>query len=659
MAQVTATNMPVAVESNPVSNPLQGSGTLQLLLAKSASPTTFVSAGTIINYTYVLTNIGSVTLSAPFAVSDDRATVTCPPSPTSIAPGASITCTASYTTTAADVTAGSVTNLAVATAKDPGNQTVTSNSDSETVTAEPTATPTSTPTGTPTQTPTITPTQTLTHTPTNTPTQTATSTPTFTATDTPTATPTSGGGGGPTFTPSRTRTPTPTSPPDLKITKWHSGSFRVGRTGAYTLTVTNVGLGRTVGIVTVTDLLPAGFSYVSASGTGWACGATGSLVTCTTGATFFPGDMSMIDLTVNVTAAAAAVTTNTATVSVNGDANAANNSDSDPTNVLGGSTGGVATPTPAPITRTPTHTFTPSRTPINVGSRTPTATRTPTAIGPGNTPTHGPVPTPTSAFTVGGMGVRFVSVGRVNRGSQLVYSIAILTYSRSLVPHVIATLSLPPEVEFNYAVPPPLEAPAVGASGVVRWDFGDLQGPANSPALVVGTVRGDVPFGDTFAGMLHVENGVGEVIDKSRFSYVGRINYRPPTTLALARLAAQDSTASVRTTVTATRRARAGATVRYVIRARGTVIPGHLAIHGVLPAGMTVYYTSPPALVDTNGSGAALVEWSLSPTSRNTRVIVWAYAPADAMAEEIFQGFFDISDGLGASATVSASTTIR
>ena len=52
-----------------------------------------------------------------------------------------------------------------------------------------------------------------------------------------------------------------TPPPDLTITKTHTGNFTQGQTGAtYTVTVTNSGNGPTTGVVTVTDSLPSGLT---------------------------------------------------------------------------------------------------------------------------------------------------------------------------------------------------------------------------------------------------------------------------------------------------------------------------------------------------------------------------------------------------------------
>ena len=134
-AQVKAANEPEPVDSNIVTNPVAGLGSL--ILVKTPSPTTYTTVGQVINYSYKLQNVGPVNLTAPYAVTDDKATVTCPQTPTPLTPGAFITCTASYTMTQADLNAGHVTNLATGTAKDSVSPfaTVTSNQATATVDA--------------------------------------------------------------------------------------------------------------------------------------------------------------------------------------------------------------------------------------------------------------------------------------------------------------------------------------------------------------------------------------------------------------------------------------------------------------------------------------------------------------------------------------------
>ncbi len=101
-----------------------------LTIVKTATPTTYDSVGDVISYSYLVTNSGNMTLAGPFTVSDDKATDEACPATASLAPGGSITCTASYTITQADLDSGSVTNIASAS-----NGTVTSPTDTETVTA--------------------------------------------------------------------------------------------------------------------------------------------------------------------------------------------------------------------------------------------------------------------------------------------------------------------------------------------------------------------------------------------------------------------------------------------------------------------------------------------------------------------------------------------
>ena len=114
IAQVTATNSTTPVFSNTVSAPLASAATLNLLLVKTASPTTYNALNDTITYSYALTNLGTGTLSGTFAVTDSAATVTCP-QPGSLAPNATLTCSATYHITSGDMTAHSKTNTATAT----------------------------------------------------------------------------------------------------------------------------------------------------------------------------------------------------------------------------------------------------------------------------------------------------------------------------------------------------------------------------------------------------------------------------------------------------------------------------------------------------------------------------------------------------------------
>jgi len=103
---------------------------------------------------------------------------------------------------------------------------------------------------------------------------------------------------------------------DMAITKSHSGNFSVGTNGVFTLNVTNNGPSPTSGTITVTDTLPTGLTYISATGTGWTCGAAGQVVTCTNPTILASGASApAITLTVSVGAAAYPSVTNTATVS--------------------------------------------------------------------------------------------------------------------------------------------------------------------------------------------------------------------------------------------------------------------------------------------------------------------------------------------------------
>ncbi|WP_147409011.1 LPXTG cell wall anchor domain-containing protein [Kitasatospora xanthocidica] len=128
MVLCTFTNTPVPV-------------TPALTIVKSASPTTVSAVGQVVDYSFLVTNTGNVTLTdvtvneTAFSGSGGPLVAACPPGAASLAPGASVTCTASYTVTQADINAGSITNTATATGTPPSGPPVTSPPSNATVTA--------------------------------------------------------------------------------------------------------------------------------------------------------------------------------------------------------------------------------------------------------------------------------------------------------------------------------------------------------------------------------------------------------------------------------------------------------------------------------------------------------------------------------------------
>ena len=120
-----------------------------------------------------------------------------------------------------------------------------------------------------------------------------------------------------------------TPAPDLALSKTHAGTFTAGSDGTYTLNVSNVGNGPTAAAITVTDTLPTGLTYSSASGANWTCAAAAQVITCTNPGPLAANASSAITLTVHIASNLTSGVTNTATVSVTGDTNSANDSASD------------------------------------------------------------------------------------------------------------------------------------------------------------------------------------------------------------------------------------------------------------------------------------------------------------------------------------------
>ncbi|GAB3312298.1 hypothetical protein GCM10027298_37400 [Epidermidibacterium keratini] len=136
-ATATGVSGSTSVNSNPSSATVSVAGQPSITVAKthSALPAS-VTVGTVITYSFVVTNNGSVTLNN-VAVSDPKVgAVTCPT--TTLAPNASVTCTKTYTVTQADVDAGAVNNTATASGTSPSGQAVSATaSDQVLITANP------------------------------------------------------------------------------------------------------------------------------------------------------------------------------------------------------------------------------------------------------------------------------------------------------------------------------------------------------------------------------------------------------------------------------------------------------------------------------------------------------------------------------------------
>ena len=109
-------------------------------LSKTADVTTFSAAGETITYTYEITNNGSLPIntSQDIEIEDDvLGNFVCGTIAADIPVGGTHSCTAAYITTAADVTAGSVTNIATAGVGTPGQSFATRlQSSTDTVTVD-------------------------------------------------------------------------------------------------------------------------------------------------------------------------------------------------------------------------------------------------------------------------------------------------------------------------------------------------------------------------------------------------------------------------------------------------------------------------------------------------------------------------------------------
>ena len=101
---------------------------------------------------------------------------------------------------------------------------------------------------------------------------------------------------------------------DLVIDKDLEGTLLDGEDATYAITVTNEGPDTALGPIVVTDDLPSGLDFVSATGTGWDCDEDGGLVTCTHDGDLAADATSTITLVATVTAEEGTAIVNTAQV---------------------------------------------------------------------------------------------------------------------------------------------------------------------------------------------------------------------------------------------------------------------------------------------------------------------------------------------------------
>ncbi|MCJ1683061.1 Ig-like domain-containing protein [Rathayibacter sp. VKM Ac-2928] len=100
-----------------------------LAFTKTANPAFISTAGTVVTYTFRATNTGNTTLTS-VGITDPKSglsalTFSWPGTAGRLTPGQVVSATATYTTTAADVTAGTISNTATATATPPTGSAIT------------------------------------------------------------------------------------------------------------------------------------------------------------------------------------------------------------------------------------------------------------------------------------------------------------------------------------------------------------------------------------------------------------------------------------------------------------------------------------------------------------------------------------------------------
>jgi uncharacterized repeat protein (TIGR01451 family) len=132
----TATGVPPGTTPRPVSPPsgvtVPTPNAPAMTLLKTASTNKATTVGQTLTYSFFLTNTGNVTLTnvsaveGKFSGTGNLSAVNCPAEAASLAPAMSVTCTATYNVTLADLNAGTITNTATGTGTTTGGPAVNS-----------------------------------------------------------------------------------------------------------------------------------------------------------------------------------------------------------------------------------------------------------------------------------------------------------------------------------------------------------------------------------------------------------------------------------------------------------------------------------------------------------------------------------------------------
>ncbi|MEK7830943.1 MAG: SdrD B-like domain-containing protein [Acidobacteriota bacterium] len=119
--------------------------------------------------------------------------------------------------------------------------------------------------------------------------------------------------------------------------KVYEGDPCNGATGAYVLTLRNIGTAAAIPGAIVTDVIPTGITPLAVSGSaGWSCAINGQTVTCTSTASFAVNAVAQFRITVAIGYNISGPVTNTATVGYAGDPINPNNSASTTINIVSG-----------------------------------------------------------------------------------------------------------------------------------------------------------------------------------------------------------------------------------------------------------------------------------------------------------------------------------